>query len=91
MSGASGKVPAAIHASPEAVDGGPIAKLRDGDRVRVDAEAGMLEALVDETEWSARPAATADLAAHEHGLGRELFRAFRQAVGPAESGAAVAV
>ena len=83
--------PAGSRPSPEAVEGGPIAKLRDGDRVRVGSEAGVLDALVDEAEWSARPLATADLSAHEHGLGRELFRAFRHAVGTAESGAAVAV
>ena len=91
MSGASGKVPAAIHVSPEAVDGGPIARLRDGDRVRIDPEAGLIEALVEEAEWSAREAAKADLSAHEQGLGRELFQAFRNAVGTAESGASVAV
>ncbi|MGL1493902.1 phosphogluconate dehydratase, partial [Vibrio parahaemolyticus] len=54
VSGASGKVPAAIHLTPEAKGGGPIAKLRDGDVVRLDAEAGILEALVDAAEWDAR-------------------------------------
>ena len=54
MSGASGKVPAAIHLTPEAADGGPLARLRDGDIVRLDAEAGTLEALVEPAAWAAR-------------------------------------
>ena len=58
MSGASGKVPAAIHVSPEALAGGPLAKVRDGDIIRLDAVAGTLEALVDAAEWAAREAAT---------------------------------
>ena len=91
MSGASGKVPAAIHLSPEALDGGPIARLRDGDRVRLDAPAGRLEVLVPAEEWAARPLAAADLEPEHSGLGRELFAAFRSAVGSAETGAAVAV
>ena len=89
MSGASGKVPAAIHVTPEACDGGPIARLRDGDMVRIDAVAGRLEALVDDGEWSGRAAAEADLSANAFGLGRELFSVFRGAVGPADAGAAV--
>jgi phosphogluconate dehydratase len=89
MSGASGKVPAAIHLTPEAVDGGPIARLRDGDVVRVDAEAGTVEALVDPAAWAARTPATADLAPYRRGVGRELFAAFRAAVGPADAGASV--
>lgn len=89
MSGASGKVPAAIHLTPEAVDGGPIAKLRDGDVIRVDAEAGTLEARVDPAEWAARETVTADLDHYHHGLGRELFAAFRASVGPADAGASV--
>jgi phosphogluconate dehydratase len=91
MSGASGKVPAAIHVSPEAAEGGPIARLREGDMVRLDAEAGTLAALVPEAEWAARVPATADLSGNEHGLGRELFGAFRHLVGTAASGAAVVV
>ncbi|QPH54314.1 phosphogluconate dehydratase [Pontivivens ytuae] len=87
MSGASGKVPAAIHLSPEAADGGPIAKLRDGDLIRVDGEAGTLEVLAEDFE--AREAVTADLSANQFGIGRELFTAFRQNVGPAEGGASV--
>ena len=87
MSGASGKVPAAIHVTPEAVDGGPIARLRDGDLVRLDCDAGRLDALVDPAEWAARTPATADLGANGIGVGRELFATFRRAVGPAEEGA----
>jgi phosphogluconate dehydratase len=90
MSGASGKVPAAIHVCPEALAGGPLAKVRDGDIVRVDAVAGTLEALVDADIWAAReaqtrPAALAEAAAHD--LGRELFAGMRRNVRPAEEGA----
>ncbi|MEL6233186.1 MAG: phosphogluconate dehydratase [Pseudomonadota bacterium] len=91
MSGASGKVPASIHVSPEAADGGPIARLRDGDMVRVDAVTGRLDALVDAAEWEARAPATADLSASAEGLGREMFAAFRNSVGTAETGAGVAI
>ncbi len=91
MSGASGKVPAAIHVSPEAARGGPIAKLRDGDVVRLDAVAGRLDVLVDPAAWAARTPVAADLSDNGHGLGRELFTAFRSTVGPAETGAAVVV
>ncbi|SOB89242.1 phosphogluconate dehydratase [Stappia indica] len=89
MSGASGKVPAAIHVTPEAVDGGPIARIRDGDLLRVDAPAGRLEVLVDAAEFAARTPATADLSAHQHGVGRDLFAAFRAFAGPADQGAHV--
>ncbi|GAA1765634.1 phosphogluconate dehydratase [Streptomonospora arabica] len=87
MSGASGKVPAAIHVSPEAAAGGPLARVRDGDLVRLDASAGVLE-VRGADDLDERPAAepAADSAA---GTGRELFAAFRQAVGPAERGAGV--
>ena len=77
MSGASGKVPAAIHLSPEALGGGPIGKVRDGDIIRLDAEAGLIEALVDPAEWEARELATAPLA--PQGTGRELFAMMRHA------------
>ncbi len=87
MSGASGKVPSAIHVSPEAMDGGVIAKLQDGDIVRVDAVAGTLDVL-DEAVL-AREAATADLSANGHGTGREMFEVFRRFVGSAETGASV--
>ena len=89
MSGASGKVPAAIHLTPEAADGGPIARLRDGDVIRIDATTGRLEALVAPAEWAARTPATADLSHHHAGLGRELFAGFRAAVSAADSGASV--
>jgi phosphogluconate dehydratase len=89
MSGASGKVPAAIHVSPEAACGGPLARLRDGDIVRLDAQAGTLTALVP--DFDQRPLAEADLSANEHGIGRELFAAFRANVGPATEGAGVVV
>ena len=89
MSGASGKVPAAIHVTPEAADGGPIAKIRDGDIVRVDGVDGTLEVLVDDAELAARPAATEDLTPNHSGIGRDLFAAFRAAVGPADAGAHV--
>jgi phosphogluconate dehydratase len=89
MSGASGKVPAAIHVTPEAAEGGPIARLRDGDLVRLDAPAGRLEALVDPAVWQARAPATADLSATARGTGRELFAGFRRSVSAADQGAAV--
>jgi phosphogluconate dehydratase len=87
MSGASGKVPAAIHVSPEAACGGPLAKLVDGDVLRLDAVAGLLE--VVGVDLDTRVAAQPDLAANAHGMGRELFEVFRQTVGPATSGARV--
>jgi phosphogluconate dehydratase len=87
MSGASGKVPSAIHVTPEAVDAGPLGKLRDGDIVRLDATAGTLDALVDAAEWAARVPATHDGDGHHHGLGRELFALLRNAVGAADRGA----
>ncbi len=84
MSGASGKVPAAIHISPEAAKGGPLAKLRDGDIVRVCAVDGTLEALVDAGEWAAREDATQP--AFEPGTGRELFAVMRHFADEAERG-----
>jgi len=87
MSGASGKVPAAIHVSPEAAVGGPLARLRDGDILRLDAVAGTLTVLAD--DFDSRTPVTADLSANEHGIGRELFAAFRRNVGAADTGAAV--
>ncbi len=90
MSGASGKVPAAIHCVPEAADGGPLAKLRTGDVVRVDAKTGELTALVPQAEWEAReavsmPAELRQLA--NHGLGRMLTAKLRQGITSAEEGA----
>ena len=87
MSGASGKVPAAIHVCPEALDGGPIAYLRDGDLLRVDAVKGEFEILTPGV--LDRAPATADLTANQHGVGRDLFGAFRQNVGSADVGASI--
>ena len=89
MSGASGKVPAAIHVSPEAAKGGPLARLRDGDIVRLDAVAGTLSVLA--ADFDAREPVTADLSANRHGMGRELFETFRRNVGTSETGAAVVI
>ena len=90
MSGASGKIPAAIHVSPEAMHGGPLGKVRDGDVLRLDAVAGTLAALVDAATWAAReqvqlPDTQADI--NGHGLGRELFAGMRRNVLSAEQGA----
>ena len=90
MSGASGKVPAAIHVSPEVLDGGPLGKLRDGDLIRLDAVSGTLTALVDAAEWAARELATLGAAQAEentHDLGRDLFGGMRRTVRSAEEGA----
>ena len=89
MSGASGKIPAAIHVTPEAAaDASPIARVRDGDMVRLDADAGTIEVLVDQVELAGRPAA-APPARPFVGTGRELFESFRHAVGPADAGASI--
>ncbi|MFN3774995.1 phosphogluconate dehydratase [Sphingomonas parapaucimobilis] len=85
MSGASGKVPCAIHLSPEAIGGGAIGLIRDGDIVRLDAVEGTLNALVDPAEWAARELAATPAPAQ--GMGRELFALFRQAADEAEKGA----
>jgi phosphogluconate dehydratase len=90
MSGASGKVPAAIHVSPEVLAGGPLGRVRDGDVILLDAIAGTLEAKVDAAEWSLRE--PAELPGHladnnAHGLGRELFGGMRRNVLTAEEGA----
>jgi phosphogluconate dehydratase len=90
MSGASGKVPAAIHVSPEAKAGGPLAKVVDGDVIRLDAVAGTLQVLVAEPEWAARPTATMPVAlmqANGVGMGRELFSGMRRQALTAEEGA----
>jgi phosphogluconate dehydratase len=89
MSGASGKVPSAIHVSPEALDGGLIGKLQDGDILRVDATKGTLSVLTEGVED--RASAVPDLSANSHGVGRELFEIFRQTAGPATAGAGVVV
>jgi phosphogluconate dehydratase len=87
MSGASGKVPAAIHVSPEILAGGPLGLVRDGDIIRVDATAGTLDALVPEDVWAARKMASADLTSSHIGMGRDLFTMFRNNVTEAEHGA----
>jgi len=89
LSGASGKIPAAIHVTPEAADGGPIGLIEDGDIIRLDAAAGTLEVKVDPDTWSRRVQATTDLSASHAGVGRELFAAFRHIVGTADSGASI--
>lgn len=89
MSGASGKVPSAIHVSPEAALGGPLARLRDGDIVRLDAVLGTLS--TSATDFAGREAVVADLSANAHGIGRELFEVFRRNVGTSETGAGVVV
>ena len=90
MSGASGKVPAAIHVTPEALAGGPLARVRDGDLIRLDATAGTLEVLMSPADWAAREAAVrspeqAEQSAQD--LGRELFAGMRRSVRSAEEGA----
>lgn len=87
MSGASGKVPAAIHVYPEASLGGPLARVQDGDRVRVDAIAGRIDVLVPEEEWSARTPVAPEIARYQTGTGRELFQNMRRWVSEAEAGA----
>jgi phosphogluconate dehydratase len=87
MSGASGKVPAAIHVTPECLAGGPLAKVRTGDVIRVDATRGVLDVQVAADELAARSAEPVDLTAGHFGLGRELFANFRANVASAEQGA----
>jgi phosphogluconate dehydratase len=90
MSGASGKVPAAIHVSPEAASGGPLARVLDGDVIRMDAVAGLLQVLVDPETWNARTPATMPMnlqAANSRGMGRELFNNLRKHALKAEEGA----
>jgi phosphogluconate dehydratase len=87
MSGASGKVPAAIHCTPEALAGGMIERVHDGDMITLDAERGVLELEVDAVTLAARPVPTPDLSHNHHGTGRELFGLFRAHVSGAEQGA----
>ena len=90
MSGASGKVPAAIHLSPEAVAGGAIGKIRTGDMIRLNSIVGTLNALVDDEEWKSRSVAVMTEAQRNnngHGIGRELFGGMRKNVLSAEEGA----
>jgi phosphogluconate dehydratase len=89
MSGASGKVPAAIHLWPEAAEGGPLARVRDGDWIELDAEAGVLKVELSDAALASRPVAAMANMGHERGVGRELFAGFRRSVGVAEAGASV--
>ena len=89
MSGASGKIPAAIHVTPEASAGGVLARIRDGDVIRVDAQAGTLELMVDTVALQSREITVPDLSGNQFGLGRELFTMFRNTVGPSDAGASV--
>jgi phosphogluconate dehydratase len=89
MSGASGSVPAAIHVSPECLNGGPLAKVRDGDVVRVDSFTGTLTVQVPEDVFAKRTVATPELQQNEHGMGRDLFRMFRAHAATAEEGGGV--
>jgi phosphogluconate dehydratase len=87
MSGASGKVPAAIHLSPEALDAGVIARVRDGDLITLDAATNTLELHVDAETLAQRSPTPPDLSANDHGVGRELFALFRKHVSSAQQGA----
>ncbi len=91
MSGASGKIPAAIHVTPEALERGPIARLQDGDIVCLDAHVGKLAILEDKVKFNARTIMPPDLSKNEYGVGRELFRVFRQSVNRADQGASVLI
>jgi phosphogluconate dehydratase len=87
MSGASGAVPAAIHVTPEALAGGTLARIVDGDIIRLDSHAGTLEARIADGELAQRAAAAPDLSRNGAGIGRELFASFRAVAGDAEAGA----
>ena len=87
MSGASGKVPAAIHVTPEAYKGGMLAKVESGDLIELNTETGELTLLVDDETLAARTAKEADLAHHQEGMGRELFSGYRNILSGAEEGA----
>ena len=89
MSGASGKVPAAIHMSPEASEGGPLSKVREGDRIALNADTGELKVLVSEHEWAKRTPVNADLSDNFWGVGRELYSPMRAAVNAPEEGATI--
>jgi phosphogluconate dehydratase len=87
MSGASGKVPAAIHLCPEALDGGLIAKIKTGDMILLDGETGELSLFVDEKELAQRENAKFEVNGHHEGLGRELFGFMRRSLSSANTGA----
>jgi phosphogluconate dehydratase len=80
-------VPAAIHVTPECLNGGPLAKVRDGDVIRLDCHSGVLEAKVAEHIWQRREFPVLDHSRNEHGCGRELFATLRRSAGDAEAGA----
>lgn len=87
MSGASGKVPSAIHMCPECAEGGPLTRVRTGDIIRLNTQTGEVNVLVDETEFNARIPDTNNSTDHHHGMGRELFSSFRLGASSAETGA----
>ncbi|HTU64446.1 MAG TPA: phosphogluconate dehydratase [Steroidobacteraceae bacterium] len=89
MSGASGKVPSAIHLTPEAAADGPISRLRDGDIIRLDAAAGVLEAQVDAAVFAARTPIKPEVMDITFGVGRELFTRLREGATPADEGASI--
>jgi phosphogluconate dehydratase len=89
MSGASGKVPAAIHVTPECIAGGPLGRVRNGDLILLDGEHGVLSALVPSEQWEQRTVPVADLSMCQAGVGRELFGLFRASVSGAEQGASI--
>ena len=89
MSGASGKVPAALHMTPEALAGGNLDKIKTGDRIRFDVKKGEILVLVDEKEFNARPQENPRLTKNHHGFGRELFATTRDNVHQAEEGATI--
>ena len=89
MSGASGKVPAAIHVTPEAAEGGTLARIRDGDVIRLDPRTGTLAVIANAADLAARAPMAPDLSANQYGTGRELFRMFRANAQPAEMGAGI--
>jgi phosphogluconate dehydratase len=89
MSGASGKVPAAIHVTPESSCGGPLSRVRDGDHIELDAEQGLLRVRIEEAEWRERMPAVHDGGPSQQGTGRELFAFARAHATGAEQGAII--
>jgi phosphogluconate dehydratase len=87
MSGASGKVPAAIHVTPEALKGGLLAKVNTGDMIELDTATGVMSVLVSDEELESREAKVTDVANHQVGMGREMFAAIRTTLTGAEQGA----
>ncbi|CAA6822168.1 MAG: Phosphogluconate dehydratase (EC [uncultured Sulfurovum sp.] len=89
MSGASGKIPSAIHFSPEALDGGMLAKVKTGDVIRLDVTKGEVLLFVDTEALASRSVEVPDLSLHRYGFGRELFVSIRKSIGSAEEGASL--